>query len=43
MISQIVGIDEGCDQSGDRVSKYDKSCLIFSVKPLGLRDHMQHS
>ena len=34
IISQIVGISEYRDQNGDRVSKYDKSCNICSIKTI---------
>ena len=32
IISQIMGIREVCDQSGDRVSRNDKSCHICSMR-----------
>ena len=32
IIGQHVGISEGCDQNGDRVSKNDKSCHICSMR-----------
>ena len=34
--SQIVGISEGSDQNGDRVSKNDKSCHIHRMRPKGV-------
>ena len=36
LISQIVGISEGCDQNGDRVSKNDKSCHICIMRLKGV-------
>ena len=32
IISQIVGISEGCDQNGERVSETDKICHICSMR-----------
>ena len=31
IISQIIGIGKCCEQRGDEVSKYDKSCHICSL------------
>ena len=36
IISQIVGISEGCGQKGDRVSKKDKSCHIRNMSLKGV-------
>ena len=36
IIGQTVGISKNCDQYSDRVSKYDKSCHICSMRLKGL-------
>ena len=36
IISQIVQVNEVCDQNGDKVSKSNKSCHIYSIRQKGL-------
>ena len=42
IISRIVGISEGCDQNGDRVSKNDKSCHICIMRQKGVIGKMKN-
>ena len=39
---KIIGISEGCDQNGDRSSKSDKSCHIFSMRLKGILDNLKN-